>query len=64
MITVRIMGRKDEMKVEGKNATQILHSLGLSANSVIILRNGKPISEDEDIEDGDEITIIRTFSGG
>jgi|YelNatPaOPRAMG01_1025707.scaffolds.fasta_scaffold01711_11 sulfur carrier protein len=64
MVTVRIIGEKDERKVEGKNPMQILHSIGINTNSVIILRNGKPIPEDEDIEEGDEITVIRSFSGG
>ncbi|MGC8645071.1 MAG: MoaD/ThiS family protein [Thermoplasmata archaeon] len=64
MAVVRIMGEKVERKVDGKNASDILHYMGINANSVIVLRDGRPIPEDEELSDEDEITVIRSFSGG
>lgn len=65
MARVRILGEREEIKVEGgRSGEAILKQLGLSPSSSIILRNGKPIPEDVKIESEDEITVIKSFSGG
>jgi sulfur carrier protein ThiS len=65
MVIVKVLGREDSISIPGvKKGTDILKSLGLNANSSILLKNGKPIPEDSGVEEGDSITVIRSFSGG
>ncbi|MCL4447997.1 MAG: MoaD/ThiS family protein [Thermoplasmatales archaeon] len=65
MARIKIFGEPKEMKIEGDSIGEaILKQLGMSSSSTIILRNGKPIPEDAPISEDDEITVIRSFSGG
>ena len=65
MAKVKILGDSKEVQVEGKMSGEvILKQLGLSSSSTIILRNGKPIPEDSLVGEDDDITIIKSFSGG
>lgn len=65
MVLVKVLGESREIPMSGvMNGEDVLRELGLSASSTIILRNGKPVSEDSKIEEGDNLTVIRSFSGG
>ncbi len=65
MVTVKIFGEKEEVKVPAVlNGEEVLKTLGLRSNSSVILRRGKPIPEDQPLNDDDELTIIKSFSGG
>ncbi len=65
MVRVKIFGENGERNIEGNNSGEIiLKKLGLNASSTIILRNGRPIPEDTIVEENDEITVIKSFSGG
>jgi sulfur carrier protein ThiS len=65
MTKVKILGEEKEVYVQGNcKGEVILKQLGLNSSSTIILKNGKPVPEDAPIGDGDDITIIKSFSGG
>ena len=65
MVRIRIFGEKGEIQIEGNKSGQtVLKQLGLSSSSAIIMRNGRPIPEDIQLGDEDDITIIKSFSGG
>ncbi|MEL9914761.1 MAG: MoaD/ThiS family protein [Thermoplasmatales archaeon] len=64
MPLVKILGENKKIRIEGKTAIEILHSLGLNSNSTIVLKNGRPIPDDEELSEGDEITVMKSFSGG
>ncbi|MEM0167080.1 MAG: MoaD/ThiS family protein [Thermoplasmatales archaeon] len=64
MPLVKILGEDKKIRIEGKTAIEILHSLGLNSNSTIVLKNGRPIPDDEELSEGDEITVMKSFSGG
>ncbi|MGC8547173.1 MAG: hypothetical protein ACP5MU_05930 [Thermoplasmata archaeon] len=65
MITVNILGENKKRDFTGKKkGIDIIRELGLSIDSTIIIKDGKPLPEDEIIEDGSSITIIKSFSGG
>jgi len=42
---------------------EVLEKLGVNPVEVVVLRNGKPVPEDEKVDKG-EISIIRIVSGG
>lgn len=65
MVAVKVVGSEKQEFFHGKrNGIEILKELGISVNSAIIIRNGKPIPEDEDLNEDDELTVIKSFSGG
>lgn len=65
MIRVKIFGEDREVEfLKPINGLGVLKELGLSVNSTLILRDGKPIPEDLDLEEGDSLVIIKSFSGG
>ncbi|MEM1613346.1 MAG: MoaD/ThiS family protein [Thermoplasmatales archaeon] len=64
MPLVKILGENKKIRIEGKTAIEILHSLGLNSNSTIVLKDGRPIPDDEELSEGDEITVMKSFSGG
>ncbi|MCL5873996.1 MAG: MoaD/ThiS family protein [Candidatus Thermoplasmatota archaeon] len=65
MTKVKIIGEAKEILIEGNcRGEDVLKQLGLSSSSTIILRNGRPIPEDVQVGGDDEITIIKSFSGG
>lgn len=65
MARVKIFGENKEILVEGNTSGDvILKQLGLSSSSSIILRSGRPIPEDAPVMEDDDITIVKSFSGG
>jgi len=65
MISVNILGENTKREFTGrKKGIEIIRELGFSIDSTIIIKDGKPLPEDEIIEDGSQITIIKSFSGG
>lgn len=53
------------VKLKGiKNIKQLLEKLNINPVEVVIVKNGKIVIESEKINDGDEIKIIPTVSGG
>ncbi len=66
MVKVIILApEKKELELKGvKNVEEMLNKLGLKINAHIVLKNGKPVPEDDDIEEKDTVEIIQVFSGG
>jgi sulfur carrier protein ThiS len=65
MVTVKVFGEDREIRMPGfLKGEEVLENLGLSASSTVILKNGRPIPEDSQLEEEDSIVIIRSFSGG
>ena len=65
MTKVKIFGEAKELVVEGSiSGEELLKELGLNSSSTIILKNGRPVPEDIIIGGEDNVTIIKSFSGG
>ncbi|MFZ2071703.1 MAG: MoaD/ThiS family protein [Halobacteriota archaeon] len=66
-LKVRIIAdQREERIIEVSQADtyeDVLKREGLNPVEVVVLRNGKPVPEDETVDKG-EITIIRIVSGG
>jgi len=59
--------RNDIKKVTVNNKTKvekILLKIGINPESVIVFKNGKLITEDDYVENGDEIEILPVSSSG
>jgi len=64
---VIIKMRNDIKKVTVNNKTKvekILLKIGINPESVIVFKNGKLITEDDYVENGDEIEILPVSSSG
>ncbi|RLG88530.1 MAG: thiamine biosynthesis protein ThiS [Thermoprotei archaeon] len=53
-----------QFKNEKVRAFEILNKLNLQLPAIIILKNGRPIPEDEELRDGDVLRVIDVHSGG
>ena len=71
-VTIRILaGSEEEKRIDvGDDDTYetVLEKLNINPVEVIVLRNGKPVPEDERVSDkkngSTEITVIRIISAG
>ncbi|MHC1600328.1 MAG: MoaD/ThiS family protein [Candidatus Methanospirareceae archaeon] len=66
-----LAGKEEEKKIEvadDDTYEKVLEKLRISPEEVVVLRNGKPVPEDEQVVNKNtasiEITIIRIVSGG
>jgi len=57
-------GAEAEGRGEADTYEALLARLGINPVEVIVLCNGKPVPEDEEVNGGGEIEIIRIVSGG
>ena len=53
-------GKTVKKKLMARNAGELLEELKLNPQTVIILRNGTVVLEDERLKDGDEIELLST----
>jgi len=55
-----------DLEIKSENATvlDVLAKLNIKPDTVIVIRENKPIPIDEDINDGDKLKIIKVASGG
>ncbi|MGC8610843.1 MAG: MoaD/ThiS family protein [Thermoplasmata archaeon] len=65
MTRLRIINDNKEFTVKGnRKIIEILRELSLNPDAYIILIDGKPVPEDEYVEDSKYIELLRVFSGG
>ncbi|NAZ27077.1 MAG: hypothetical protein GU348_02880 [Thermogladius sp.] len=63
-VKVRVTGEGERM-VEGVSSVrELLAKIGLSGEEVVVLRNGLILTEEDSLEDGDEIVVYLVKSGG
>ncbi|KSW11828.1 hypothetical protein CF15_03235 [Pyrodictium occultum] len=53
-----------EVELTAGTVRELVHRLGYSAEDVVVLRDGRPLLEEDRLEDGDNVTILRAASGG
>ncbi len=62
-IFIEKTGQRQEMKFDG-TAASLLKKLKINPEAVLVIRNNTLITEDEKIENSDEIKILSVISGG
>ena len=66
-VRVRLVpgGRVEEVRVEGRvRVRDLLGMLGLSPEEAVVIVGGRPLTEDEYVEDGSTVEVVRVLSGG
>lgn len=64
---VTVIYEKTELKKEiSQNTTikEVLNSMDISSQTVVVKRNNEIVMDEENLEDGDVIEIIRVIYGG
>ncbi len=51
----------EEKKIKAKD---LLKKLGLSPTYALVVKNGEVISEEDYVEEGDEVRVVSAISGG
>ena len=63
-VNVEVSDTEAEGRGEADTYEALLARLGINPVEVIVLCNGRPVPEDEEVNGGGEIEIIRIVSGG
>lgn len=63
MVTVKMRGKVFEIR-PGMTLLSSLIKLDILPETVLVIRNGEMITEDEVLTDGDSIDLIEVISGG
>jgi sulfur carrier protein ThiS len=62
---MRIIHRENEWDVKGGiTARAAIKKLGLDPEGVLVIRNGRLVSDDTLLEDQDQVKLIAVISGG
>lgn len=64
MLIVLPDGSRKEMAVDDTTIEDVLKRLGINPVEVIVVKNGKIVSEEETADSGDELKIVRVVHGG
>jgi sulfur carrier protein len=63
-VKVRVTGEGERI-VEGVSSVrELLAKIGLSGEEVVVLKNGSILTEEDPLEDGDEVVVYVVKSGG
>ena len=63
-IKVLYRGKEYEFPEKKLKAKELIRKLGLSPLSSLVVKNGEVISEEDYVEEGDEVRVINAISGG
>ncbi|RUM30149.1 MAG: thiamine biosynthesis protein ThiS [Aquifex sp.] len=63
-VKVIYRGKEFEFPEKKLKVKDLLQKLGLSPLSSLVIRNGEVISEDDYVEEGDEVRVVNAISGG
>ncbi|WP_461832053.1 MoaD/ThiS family protein [Aquifex sp.] len=63
---IKVIYRGKEIEIPEKKikAKELLKRLGLSPLSSLVVKNGEVISEEEYVEEKDDVRVINAISGG
>ena len=57
-------GKRLEVELSRGTVGELLHVLGLGREGGVVVKNGRPLVEEEVLEDGDRVRVYRAASGG
>jgi sulfur carrier protein ThiS len=64
-MTIKIKVRNHEYQLEGElSLNKALKRLNIPNNSILAIRNGSLLTEDEILRDNDQIELVEVISGG
>jgi len=66
-VKVRVVGKDPEViELSGyeRKVSELLRELGLLSEEYIVMRDGKVLTEDDEVVDGDEVVLVPVVSGG
>lgn len=63
-VSVIAQGKRTEFDGDARTVLDVLSGMGVARETVIVRKGRNVVPVEEQINDGDEIEIIRIFSGG
>lgn len=63
-VTVMAQGKRTEFDGDAKTIIDVLSGMGINRETVIVRKGKSVVPAEEEIADGDEIELIKIFSGG
>lgn len=52
------------VEVQGATVAHLLEAVGQSGDSTLVVRGANPITEQDDLVEGEELLLLSAFSGG
>ncbi len=64
-VRVRVLGGEEkEVEMSGKTVADLLKTLGYASDEYVVTREGKILTEDDEIKEGDSLVLVPVISGG
>ena len=64
-VRVRVLGGEEkEVFVGGKTVSDLLKTLGYASDEYVVTREGKILTDDDEIHEGDCLVLVPVISGG
>lgn len=63
-VAVVVQGKKTEFDGNARTIVDVLSGMGINRETVIVRKGKSVVPAEEEIADGDEIELIKIFSGG
>jgi len=64
-VRVRVLGGEEkEVEMSGKTVADLLKTLGYASDEYVVTREGKILTEDDEIKEGDSLILVPVISGG
>ncbi len=65
MIRVRILQQRKEIEIQGpRKVGEILQEIGVKQGTTVVVKEGKILTPDRKVEDGETVDVISVVSGG
>lgn len=64
MVKVFIERENKNVNVKAKNVTELLKNLKINKEVVLVVKNGVLVTEDEKLEENDNVGLVSVISGG
>ena len=57
-------GEEKEVNISGRTVSDLLKTLGYASDEYVVTREGKILTEDDEIREGDRLVLVPVISGG
>ena len=64
-VRIRVLGGEErDVETGARTVGELLRELGYSSEEYVVAREGKILPEDEEVREGDVLTLVPVISGG
>ena len=61
---MRVFLENKEIDLEGTSVADVLSSVGINPETVLVVRNNEVLIESDELKEGDKLELVKVISGG